>query len=78
MYKNHVEYFREASDCKKNIQEKLGNITAERDYFEKSAILPRFEQGSPIHIKDSPRDGTAVFELFGGTVHTRGLGKRTR
>ena len=47
MYKNHVESLREASDYKKNLQEKLGNITAERDYFEKSATLPIFEQGSP-------------------------------
>ena len=31
MYKNHVEYLREAVGCKKNMQERLGNITAERD-----------------------------------------------
>ena len=47
MYKNHVEYIREAGDCNKNLQEKLGNITAERNSLEKSATLPRFEKGYP-------------------------------
>ena len=47
MYKNHVESLRETSDRKKNLHEKLGNITDERDYFEKSATLPRFEHGYP-------------------------------
>ena len=42
MYKNHVESLIETGDCKKNLQEKLGNITAKRDYFEKNATLPRF------------------------------------
>ena len=45
--KNHVEYIREAGDCNKNLQEKLGNITAERNSLEKSATLPRFEKGYP-------------------------------
>ena len=35
MYNNHVEYLRETIDCKKNLQEKLGNITAERNSFKK-------------------------------------------
>ena len=35
MYNIHVESIIEAIDFKKNLQEKLGNITAERDYFEK-------------------------------------------
>ena len=48
MYKNHVEYLREASDYKKNLQEKLGNITAECNYFRESAMFPIFEQGSSI------------------------------
>ena len=30
IYKNHVELLREASGCKKNLQENLDNITAER------------------------------------------------
>ena len=36
MYKNHVESLSEASNFKKNLQEKLGNITAEIDSFEKN------------------------------------------
>ena len=35
MYKNHTEYLQESSDCRENMKEKLGNITAERDSFEK-------------------------------------------
>ena len=35
MYKNHFEYIWETSDCNKNLQEKFGNITAERIFFEK-------------------------------------------
>ena len=51
IYKNHVEYIGEISDCKKTLQEHLGNITAERNSLKKSATLPRFEQGSPTYIK---------------------------
>ena len=47
MYKNNVEYLREASDCKKKMQQKMGNIIAERNYSETIATLPRFEQVSP-------------------------------
>ena len=47
IYKNNVETHREAGNYKKNMQKKLGNITAERYYFEKSATLPIFEQGYP-------------------------------
>ena len=47
MYKNNVEHIREAGDCKNNVQENLGNITAERDYFERSAMLPIFDQVYP-------------------------------
>ena len=47
MYNHHVESLRESIDCKKNLQENIGNITSERNYFEKNATLPRFEQGSP-------------------------------
>ena len=50
IYKNHVKYIREAGDCKKNLQEKLGNITTSQ-LFQKSEILPIFEQGSPTYIK---------------------------
>ena len=32
MYKNHVEYLRETGDCKKTLQEKLFNSTAEHNY----------------------------------------------
>ena len=28
--------------------------------------------------QDRPRDGTAVFALFGGTIHVQGLDKRTK
>ena len=35
MCKNRIESLREAGDCKKNLQENLGNITDERDYLEK-------------------------------------------
>ena len=42
MYNNHVEYIREAGDFRKNLQENLGNITAERYSFEKSATLSGF------------------------------------
>ena len=35
MYNIHVESIIEAIDFKKNLQEKLGNIKSERDYFEK-------------------------------------------
>ena len=35
MYKNHVESLRKSGDCKKNMQENLGNITVQREYFEK-------------------------------------------
>ena len=35
MYKDHVEYIREAGDYKKKLQENLGNITAEQDCFKK-------------------------------------------
>ena len=51
MYKNHVESLIEAGDYNKNLQEKLGNITAEHDSFKKIAMLPIFEQGSPTYIK---------------------------
>ena len=51
MYNNHVEYLRETGNCKKNLQEKLSNITAECDYLEENSTLPRFEQGSPTYIK---------------------------
>ena len=43
IYKNNFESLRGTGDRKKNLQEKFGNITAERDSFEKSATLPRFE-----------------------------------
>ena len=48
---NRVESLREFGDCKKNLRKSFGDITAERDYFKKSATLPRFEQGSPTYIK---------------------------
>ena len=35
MYKNRVESIRETGDCNKKIQEKLVNITAESNSFEK-------------------------------------------
>ena len=35
MYKNHVESLRESGDCKNNLQEKIGNITAQRNSFKK-------------------------------------------
>ena len=35
VYNNHVESLRGAGDCKKSLQGKLGNITAERDSFQK-------------------------------------------
>ena len=51
MYRNHVEYLREAGDCKRNLQEKLSNIIAERYSFQKIAMLPIFEKVSPTYIK---------------------------
>ena len=42
MHKNHVESLGESGDYKKNLQEKLGNITNERDYCEKIASSPIF------------------------------------
>ena len=51
MYKNHVDALREAGDCKKNLQENIGNIKAERNSLKKSAMLPIFEQGSSTYIK---------------------------
>ena len=50
MYKNHVEYLRETGDCKKTLQEKLFNITAEKKSLKEITILPRFEQGYPTYI----------------------------
>ena len=52
MYKNHVESLREAGGFKKILQENIGNITAEHNYFGKIATLPRFEQGYPTYIKE--------------------------
>ena len=51
IYKNHVEYLIETSDCKIKQQEHLGNITSELNSSKKSATLPRFEQGFPTYIK---------------------------
>ena len=35
MYNNQVESLRETGDCRKNLQQNLGNVTAEHDYFKK-------------------------------------------
>ena len=46
MYNDHVESLIEAGDCKKNLQEKLSNITARGFFHGERATLPRFEQES--------------------------------
>ena len=51
MYKNRVESLRDAGDCKKNLQENIGKITAERNSFKKFTMLLIFEQGYPTCIK---------------------------
>ena len=36
---NRVESLREFGDCKKNLRKSFGDITAERDYFEKKCNI---------------------------------------
>ena len=39
MYNNNIESIRESGDRKKNLQENIGNITAERDSCKKCKVI---------------------------------------
>ena len=44
MYNNHVESLRESGYCNTNLQEKLGEITVKRDYFDRVQSYHNFNK----------------------------------
>ena len=68
MYNNHVEYIREPGDCKKNMQENLGNITAERDYLKK---VQRYQYLNKNFQHISNKDLTQKLNVANGVLATK-------
>ena len=67
MYKNRVKSLWEAGDCRKYLQENIGNITDERDYFKK---VQRYQDlNRDIHHR-SNKDLTQKFNVVNNFLVT--------